>query len=33
MGTYLLCLLSTQNKERMGKKWKGNEKSKTGKSL
>ena len=29
MGTHLLCLLPTQNKERTGKEWKGNEKLNT----
>ena len=29
MGTHLLCLLLTQNKERTGKEWNGNEQSKT----
>ena len=33
VGTHLLCLLPTQNKERTGKEWKGSEQSKTGKSL
>ena len=29
MGTHLLCLLPTQNKERTGKEWRGNEKRNT----
>ena len=29
MGTHLLCLLLTQDKERTGKEWKGNEKRNT----